>query len=267
MTADAAMQAAADLLFRCWQEGWKLPALPDDMQPRTRADGYAVQAFLEHRSTSPLFGWKIAATSLAGQAHIGVDGPLAGRILQERVVEPGGTISLKGNLMKVAEAEFAFRMVEDLPPRPADYTVEQVMAAAGTLHPAIEVPDSRYEDFVTAGEAQLLADDACAHLFVLGEATKTDWRSVDLVGFAPQAVVRRSGQVVMDRTGSGANVLGDPRLALTWLANELSRLGITLRAGEVVTTGTCMVPLAVEAGDQVHVDFGELGQVQVGFSN
>ena len=82
-------RAAAAMLFDCWQSGQRLAALPPDLRPRTRAEGYAIQAHLEERSTSPLFGWKIAATSRAGQAHIGVDGPLAGRLLAERVLTDG----------------------------------------------------------------------------------------------------------------------------------------------------------------------------------
>ncbi|WP_159715505.1 2-keto-4-pentenoate hydratase [Geminicoccus flavidas] len=265
MTADASTRAASDLLFRCWQQGWKLPAIPDEMLPKTRADGYAVQAHLEERSAAPLFGWKIAATSLAGQAHIGVDGPLAGRILEERVLAPGTTVSLLGNEMKVAEPEFAFRMARDLPPRPADYRPDEVLAAIGSLHPAIEVPDSRFEDFATAGEAQLLADNACAHQFIHGAAATADWRKLDLLAFAPTATVRRDGLVRLERTGLGANVLGDPLSALTWLANELSRQGITLKAGQMVTTGTCMVPLPVEPGDEVEVDFGPLGGLKLSF--
>jgi 2-keto-4-pentenoate hydratase len=72
------------------------------------------------------------------------------------------------------------------------------------------------------------------------------------------------GEVVgkLARDGVGANVLGDPRIALAWLANELSSLGITLRAGQVVTTGTCLVPLEIAPGDQVRMDFGALGQVE-----
>jgi 2-keto-4-pentenoate hydratase len=175
-------------------------------------------------------------------------------------------VSLAGNGMKVAEAEFAFRMAQDLPPRPGDYTVSEVMAAVAALHPAIEIPDSRYEDFVTAGEAQLLADDACAHLFVLGQATTADWQALDLVAFAPRGLVRRNEQAMIERTGCGANVLGDPRLALTWLVNELSRQCVVLKAGQVVTTGTCMAPLAVDAGDRVDVDFGVLGKVEIGFA-
>jgi len=64
------------------------------------------------------------------------------------------------------------------------------------------------------------------------------------------------------RDGVGSNVLGDPRIALAWLANELSSLGVTLRAGQVVTTGTCLVPLEIDAGDHVRMDFGVLGRVE-----
>ena len=72
------------------------------------------------------------------------------------------------------------------------------------------------------------------------------------------------GEVVgrLARDGIGANVLGDPRVALTWLVNELSALGLTLRAGEVVTTGTCLVPLEIPPGDRVAMDFGALGRVE-----
>jgi 2-keto-4-pentenoate hydratase len=61
----------------------------------------------------------------------------------------------------------------------------------------------------------------------------------------------------------GANVLGDPRIALTWLVNELSRHGLTLGAGQTVITGTCIKPLPIAAGDRIAGDFGALGQVRL----
>jgi 2-keto-4-pentenoate hydratase len=64
----------------------------------------------------------------------------------------------------------------------------------------------------------------------------------------------------------GANVLGDPRLALTWLANELPTMGATLATGHIVTTGTCVVPMDIQARDTVRMDFGVLGEVRCGFS-
>jgi len=252
--------AASEILVKHWRDGTKLDALEPRLRPQSRAEGYAIQAALERRSSGKLFGWKIAATSEAGQRHINVTGPLAGRIMSDTLIADGGTASMKGNEMRVGEPEFAFRMGRDLPPRATAYTVDEVLAAVGTLHPAIEIPDSRFVDFVGAGEAQLIADNACAHLFVLGPATAADWRAMDLVEERPQITLR--GERF---TGHGRNVLGDPRVALAWLANELRELGLTLRAGEVVTTGTCHPPLPIQAGDHFAADFGVLGKVSVGF--
>jgi 2-keto-4-pentenoate hydratase len=249
--------AAAGILWEHWQSGRRLAALPEEFRPETREEGYDIQSRLEAHSDLPLFGWKIAATSVAGQKHINVDGPLAGRLLAERVSQDGARLPFGANHMRVAEAEFAFRMVRTLAPREQPYDVMEVLDAVGTLHPSIEVPDSRFDDFTIVGAPQLIADNACAHLFVVGPATTADWRGIDLVQHAV------SGTVLGKTThhGKGANVLGDPRIALTWLANELSQLGIPLGAGQVVTTGTCIVPLPIEPGDSVEMDFGVLGRV------
>lgn len=258
MLDEAKLAEAARTLQAHRNLGTKLLALPEAQRPLDRAQGYAVQALIEAQSAKPLFGWKIAATSEAGQKHINVAGPMAGRILAEYVIADGGATSLAGNEMRVAEPEFAFRMKADLPPREAAYGVREVLDAVDTLHPAIELPDSRYSDFVAAGEPQIIADNACAHQFVLGPAATSNWRAVDLVEEKP--VIRLRGERY---TGHGRNVLGDPRIALAWLANELRELGVTLRAGEVVTTGTCHVPLVIQPGDLVDADFGKLGRVSV----
>src|SRR5687768_1662180 len=96
--------AASDTLWKHWQAGTRLAALSDEICPATRAEGYEVQANLERRTAAPLFGWKIAATSLVGQAPIHVDGPLAGRLLQENVFESGAELAFGANHMRVAEA-------------------------------------------------------------------------------------------------------------------------------------------------------------------
>jgi 2-keto-4-pentenoate hydratase len=252
--------AAARTLRDHWRAGTKLAGLETSHRPRDRAEAYAIQAALGNHSPGSLFGWKIAATSEAGQMHINVDGPMAGRILPETVIADGGTASMAGNEMRVAEPEFAFRMAVDLPPRTAPYSVQEVLDAVGTLHPAIEIPDSRFADFFSAGAEQIIADNACAHLFVLGAPTASNWRALDLVEEKPVIALRGK-----KFTGHGRNVLGDPRIALTWLANELRQLGVTLKAGEVVTTGTCHPPLPIQSGDVFEADFGSIGTVSVRF--
>ena len=255
-------ETACALLHGHWKSQTRLDALPAELRPVDRAAAYRAQAHIEGFSDAPLLGWMIAATSIAGQKHIGVDGPMAGRLLAERRVPDGGTTPLGNNLMQVAEMEFAFRMARDLPPRAAAYATDEVLAHVAALHPAIEIPDSRYNDFVTAGEAQLIADNACAHRYVIAGAAPDVWRGMELAAHGVTAY--RNGAVA--ETGTGANVLGDPRIALTWLANELSSLVLTLAAGQFVMTGTCVKPLAIAAGDQVLGEFGVLGRVSVAFS-
>ncbi len=242
--------------------GERTTGLPQHLKPATRAEGYAAQACLEGFSAEPLFGWKIAATSLAGQQHINVDGPLAGRLLGERRIVPDAEVPLRGNQMLVVEAEFAFCMGRDLVPRAAPYVRDEVTAAIASLHPALEVPNSRFAPFEAAGAPQLIADNACAEYFLVGEAAPESWRSIDL---ARHSVTAHDG-VGAIHTGSGANVLGDPLLALTWLANELSSLTITLKAWQVVMTGTCIKPFAVRPGDHVEADFGPIGRIGARFA-
>ena len=261
MTTDAAVAATAELIWSNWQAGTVVPDIPMGIRPGTRAEAYAAQRLMAAKSPGGTIGWKIAATSKAGQQHIGVDGPIGGRLLRAASHPSDATISLAGNRMRFAEPEFAFRVGRAIAPRTLPYTVAEAVAAMDGLLPAIEIPDSRLEHFVTAGAAQLIADNACGREFVAGEPTRADWRSLDLAAHAVRATV--GGRYTRD--GVGANVLDGPLLALTWLVNELSGLGIPLAAGEVITTGTCMPPLPVEPGDDVSIDFGVLGKVTARF--
>ena len=250
---------AAAILWRHWQHRTRIDALPPDCRPVDRAAGYSAQREIVNCSGQQVVGWKIAATSAAGQKHIGVDGPLAGPLLANRVLPDGATVSLDGNIMLVAEAEFAFKFAHALPTRETPYTKDEVLDAVESLHPAIEIPDSRYNNFVAVGAPQLIADSACADWFVLGEPTRADWRSRDLVTHVVAAY--RNGEKVA--TGTGANVLGDPRVALAWLVNELRTYAAGIAAGQFVTTGTCVIPVPINRGDKIRVDFGEFGAAQV----
>jgi 2-keto-4-pentenoate hydratase len=249
--------AAAELLLSHWAATTRLAALPEGLRPSTRAQAYEAAAAVAERSGSPVAGWKIAATSEAGQKHINVDGPLIGRILTSRLLPPGASVKLGGNIMRVAEAEFAFGFVKDLPPRIEPYAQEEALDAVGSLHLSIEVPDSRYDDFTTVGAAQLIADTACACWLVLGPAVDAPWRQLDLAAHVVKGL--RNGVAVAE--GTGRAVLGDPRKALTWFVNEASRYCGGVKAGQFVTTGTCIVPIAIAEGDEVMIDYGVLGTI------
>lgn len=252
-----------EVLLSAWREGRHVSDWSQvSPLPQTRAQGYEAQAAFGEATGQASMGWKIAATSQAGQQHINVSSPLAGRLLRSRCQPAGSTLTLGSNRMRVMEPEFAFRMAQDVKPTGTTaLSIDTVMAHVKDLHLAIEIPDSRFAHFVQAGEAMLLADFACAHQLVLGEAVTHAWRDLDLSQHAVQ--VRNHGE--LKASGSGANVLGDPRLALTWLANELISHGMFLHEGDTVITGTCVVPVVISEGDAIEADFGVLGQITAHF--
>src|SRR3954464_5002108 len=103
---DAAIAKAASMLLTNWRANTRIAAIPADCRPADRAQGYAIAAALATQSGQHVVGWKIAATSEAGQRHINVDGPLAGRLLRARVKPANAALPLGDNIMNVAEAEF-----------------------------------------------------------------------------------------------------------------------------------------------------------------
>jgi len=260
MSDKRAMEAAA-LIWQNWQYKSRIGGLPKSCCPQTLAEGYAAQARLAELSGWCKMGWKIAATSVAGQNHIGVDGPLAGRLFDGKLYQDSAELSAAHLHMAVVEAEFVFCLASDLPSCGRQYSAEDVVEATAALHLGIEVPDSRFEDFTIVGAPQLVADNACTEYFVLGPAAPETWRDMDLATHPVFLAI--NGDVVVK--GIGANVLGDPRLALAWLANDRVLHGEPLRAGELITTGTCIVPAVIAPGDHVVADFGLLGGVTVQF--
>jgi len=250
-----APREAAELLWQRWREGGTMPALPERCRPATIDEGWDIQRALDDLA-GPYAGWKIAATSPAGQRHIGADGPLTGRLYERCLVRSGAVLDASRMTMRAAEAEFAFSLAADVSdPR-------RVLDAVDALVPAIEVPDTRFCDFVAVGLPSLVADAMCNAFLVLGEPV-SDWDAASLPSHA--VTMRRDGVEVA--AGTGANVLGDPIAALVWLAGELAARGEALRAGDLVTTGACTPPHPIAPGERFVADFGAFGTVGVEFAS
>ena len=249
---------AAKLIWNSWENGKKIETLPDKIMPYSRNEAYEIQKQIEIFSKNTILGWKIAATSKDGQNHIGVSGPLAGRIFKEKVTNPSSVIALGYNKMRVAEPEFAFRIGSLIKPNKTLFTSEEVMELVDILYLAIEFPDSRFNNFSSVGELNLIADNACADQFVISSPIEKDWKKIDFSNFK----LSISNSKFLYK-GIGSNVLGDPRVALTWLVNELSQNNIVLEKDMIVSTGTCSKPIPVVTGDIVTANFGELGEISV----
>lgn len=250
------------MLAGAWMRREHLDELPADLRPHSLDEGRAIQACWASATGDRIAGWKIAATSLAGQQHIAVPGPIAGPVFARHVHAAAATIALAGNRMRVAECEIVFSIGHALGPRAQAYAREEVLAAVQSLHPGIEVPDSRFRAFELAGQAQLIADCACTNEMIVGAAVVPDARVQDLPALAVQARVS-DGRTPQ---GLGRNVLGDPVQALVWLVNDLRAAGLTLQAGQFVTTGACVPPVPVLPGQRVEADFGWIGGISASFA-
>ncbi len=257
----SAVAAAAEALREARLRHQRMDALPEACRPLTIPDGYRMQDALVALMGDAVVGWKIGSTSKKAQAIVGTTGPFAARILASNFHASPAVLRADAFFMRALEAEFAFRLGADLPARDAPYGRDEVMAAAGALHPAIEISDSRFTDWSKAGAPSLIADNGNEGQVIFGDPVE-DWRDLDLPGHRVAMIV--NGETVAE--GCGANVLGDPVEALVWLANDQRERGHGLRAGQVVITGSCTGVNMAEAGDRARAEFGSLGAVELEFT-
>ncbi|MGI9599038.1 MAG: 2-keto-4-pentenoate hydratase [Acidimicrobiales bacterium] len=251
----------ARLLIEARTNRVPLATVPDDLVP---ADAGAAQLVDDHVAAVtgwPVLGWKIGCTSEHAQKLLGSSGPFAGRVYS--VYEDGAVITDDDLCTDpMLEGEFAFTIADDLTPSApptGGRTRAGVMAAVADLRPAIELVGGRYATFVGTPLLLLVADaGANTHLVLGSPVTDPDLEALDAVGVTMEVDGANTGR------GRGADVLGHPIDALMWLVDHLSARSITLRAGQVVTTGTATQVSAFPAGATATASFAGLGSVSVG---
>ncbi len=259
MSSSINIEKASELIWKNYIKDSKIDNLPEQLKPKNRQEAYNIQGNYKKYTNFNLFGWKIAATSKNGQKHIGVRAPIAGRLFNESIFKNNSKVTIGNNKMAVAEPEFAFKIKKNIIPRAYSYSIEEIAEFVAELYPAIEIPNSRFNKFKTIGEELLIADNACAHQLVLGEACPDIWKKLDLSKYKVN-IYNDNGEI---NKGIGLNVLGSPLIALTWLSNELSKYNISINKNMIVTTGTCSQPLPIKANDIVVADFGKLGKIRI----
>jgi 2-oxopent-4-enoate/cis-2-oxohex-4-enoate hydratase len=202
-------------------------------------------------------GKKIGVTSKAVMNLLGVFQPDFGHLLDGMIRNDGEAIAIDTLIQPKAEGEIAFVLKKDL--LGPGITNADVLAATECVMPCFEIVDSRIRDWKIAIE-DTVADNASCGVFVLGDQA-VDPRRVDLSLCG--MVLERNGEVIA--TGAGAAALGSPVNALAWLANTLGRLGIPLKAGEVILSGALAAMFPAQAGDSFRVTLGGIGSCSVRF--
>ncbi|MDX6748942.1 hypothetical protein SH611_03890 [Geminicoccaceae bacterium 1502E] len=227
--------------------------------PASLEQAYALQRAAIAALGGGLAGWKIGATGKDHQARLKTDRPFFGPIPEtdrhEANAQNGVALPFRPGTRGV-ECEIAFRMARALPRREAPYGRDEVKAAVGSLHPALEVVGTRVVSDGLPDVRLAIADYGLNMAFLPGAAV-ADWHELDLSSIAARCLV--DGQE--KATGTGVLVLGDPLQALVWLADN----GPGLEAGQWVSSGTLTGITPVAAGSLAEGDFGALGRVSVRF--
>ncbi|MEV5970798.1 2-keto-4-pentenoate hydratase [Streptomyces sp. NPDC051921] len=223
------------------------------------ADAYRVQLVNIQARTAAgatVVGHKVGLSSPVMQRMMGVDEPDYGHLLDDMRLDPGTPVDTAAYCAPRIEVEIGFVLGADLPG--ADCTPADVLAATEHVVPAVELIDSRIADW-RIGIADTIADNASSAGFATGPGT--DPRDLDLT--AVDARLREDGTVVAE--GRGDAVLGDPAVAVAWLARTVDRFGVRLRRGHLILPGSCTRAVDVVPGRTYTAEFAGLGSVSLSF--
>ncbi|MCB2002785.1 MAG: 2-oxo-hepta-3-ene-1,7-dioic acid hydratase [Burkholderiaceae bacterium] len=233
----------------------------------TVADGYAVSRAwvrLKLDAGRVARGHKIGLTSRAMQLASQITEPDYGTLLDDMFFQEGGDIPMARFIAPRVEVELAFVLGKRL--QGPDVSIFDVLAATEYVVPAIEIIDARIEQFdrhtrVMRKVFDTIADNAAnAGIVTGGRPVRPDAVDLRWVG----ALLYKNG--VIEESGLAAAVLNHPATGVAWLANKLAPWGEFLEAGEVVLGGSFTRPVAAQAGDTFHADYGPLGSIAFRFT-
>jgi 2-keto-4-pentenoate hydratase len=223
----------------------------------TLDDAYRIQlALIERRLAAGErhIGWKVGLTATAIQEQFGFHEPVFGCILE---TQPTGHVFGANELIHPGfETELCIRLAHGLQ---GNVSIEQVRTATDVIHPSFEIIETR-GDFVNQIPLAI-ADNAQQRSVVLGEPVRlASHTALDEV----EARVELNGQEVA--RGFGSAVLGNPLNSIAWLAGKLGQYGQTLRAGDIVMTGSFVRQFPLTPGDVAVAEFSGIGRVEAGIA-
>ena len=252
--------AAADRLLAAEQQRAPIDPLVVTYPGIDAEDAYRIQLLNIGRrvaASEVVVGHKVGLSSRAMQEMMGVDEPDYGHLLAGMRLHPDVPARRDRYCQPRVEPEVGFILGADLPGEGC--TEADVLAATEAVAPAIELIDSRIADWRIL-LPDTIADNASSAGFVLGPE-RVDPHDVDLTGI-PVLLWRNGEQVGAGRSDA---VLGNPVIAVAWLARTVARFGVRLRAGHLVLPGSCTRAIDARAGDDFRAEFDGLGSVQLTF--
>ena len=257
---DPMIEESARALHDAERSRVPIAPLSEQYPSLTPAQSYAIQsAWLDllRKEGAQVVGHKIGLTSKAMQEQLGVNEPDYGFILDTMVVPSGSTLPRSAFLLPRIEPEIAFWLAEDL--HGPGVTAEQVLAATQGVSAALELVDSRIENW-RIKLVDTIADNASSARLIVSQQLVSP-QELDLAAEGVELLC--DGETV--GTGTGAAVLGHPAIAAAWLANKLAEFGVSLLKGQVVLPGAMCASVSVASGKTYRAVYARLGEMSVSF--
>lgn len=228
-------------------------AVPQLSEPLTLEDAYEVQRLSIARRVERgerRTGMKMGFTSKAKMVQMGLSELIWGRLTNGMLVDDASTIAFARYVHPRVEPEVAFLLG-----RPLAGRVSSVEAAAAVeaIAPALEIIDSRYENFKFS-LTDVVADNSSSSGYVIG-----NWNDASLDYANLGMILEIDGRPV--QIGSSAAILDHPLRSLVAAARLAAAGGETLRPGDVVMAGGATAAEALQAGGRVRLSVEALGDV------
>jgi 2-keto-4-pentenoate hydratase len=232
------------------RSGQPIAGIPETARPQSEADSYAIQDAVMRRLGERAGGWKVGYSPEGGI--------FCAPIYASKVHASPASLPASGFHVIGIECEIGFRVNQPFPERAQPYRRDEIVSAV-SLHPTVEIVDSRYQDFRALDRLQVLADNFSNGALVYGAAA-SNWQGMDLVH--PSIDVTADGKTFAECTGLRA---GDPITLLVDLVNFIASRRGGIPAGTFVTTGTHTGLVFTEPGAHIRASYGPLGIVEVSF--
>lgn len=249
-TIEERIEAAAERLLAPRNGGPRIVDLPENLRPTTWKAAYAIQDALIAR-LGPVVGWKVGAKDAAAE-------PFRAALTGQTVLLSPATVAHAGHTVLGIEAETVYRFDKALPPRERPYTDEEVLAAVGSIHAAIELVDTHFAVWKGASHLSQIADQFNHAHLIVGSGRETGL-SVDASNQQVKLVV--NGDTIIEQRGG--NAAGPSIRLLTWLANGGAASHGGIKEGAYVTTGSWTGITFVAPRAHIEVTFAGIGSVAV----
>lgn len=243
----------AEYLDSAAKEARAVPQITLKNPGLTVSDAYEIQRLsLERRYSrgERRIGYKMGLTSRAKMQQVGVDEVAWGRLTDAMLLKEGGALSISRFVHPRAEPEIAFLMKA---PLEGKVTAIQALAAVEAIAPAIEIIDSRYENFKFA-LVDVVADNTSSSGFVVG-----GWHRPDMDFSNLGVIMEVDGHVV--EVGSTAAILGNPVRSLVAAARLVTQGGEKIEAGQIIMAGGITAAPTLAVGQSIRNSVQGLGSV------